>query len=68
VGRGSRAPVKIGGIGGRVISLALGPTHMCALLGDGSVKCWGQNDQGQLGDGRAGSDRPRPARVLGLGR
>jgi alpha-tubulin suppressor-like RCC1 family protein len=67
VGGHSRAPVKIRGIGGRVVSLAVGPTHTCALLGDGSVKCWGQNGQGQLGDGHAGSTRPRPGRVIGLG-
>lgn len=33
-----------------VQSLALGQTHACALLMDGTVRCWGQGDSGQLGD------------------
>lgn len=32
-------------------SLALGKDHSCALLTDGSVKCWGSNSFGQLGNG-----------------
>ncbi len=30
--------------------LALGNGHSCALLGDGRVKCWGNNSLGQVGD------------------
>jgi hypothetical protein len=32
-------------------SITLGGDHTCALLSTGSVKCWGLNDLGQLGDG-----------------
>jgi alpha-tubulin suppressor-like RCC1 family protein len=33
------------------ISSSLGSSHTCALLSDGSGKCWGSNSYGQLGDG-----------------
>ena len=33
------------------ISLALGEGFTCALLDDGSIKCWGQDNEGQRGDG-----------------
>ncbi len=34
-----------------VQQIATGNTRSCALLSDDSVKCWGNNDEGQLGSG-----------------
>ena len=31
--------------------IATGESHTCARLADGTVKCWGRNDHGQLGQG-----------------
>jgi alpha-tubulin suppressor-like RCC1 family protein len=41
------ATIDLGGL--RVLSLATGRNHTCALLEDGTVKCWGHNQHGQLG-------------------
>ena len=32
-------------------SLACGSQHTCAVLSDDTIKCWGRNDMGQLGQG-----------------
>src|SRR3569832_2245523 len=37
------------GTGRRAQHIALGFAHTCALLDNGQVKCWGDNDSGQLG-------------------
>jgi alpha-tubulin suppressor-like RCC1 family protein len=42
--------------------IATGLSHSCALLEDGSVRCWGGNFAGQLGDGSL-EDRSGPGRV-----
>jgi hypothetical protein len=37
--------------GSKVVEVALGHSHTCALVDDGRVKCWGRNQNGQLGLG-----------------
>ena len=53
------------GLGGRIISLAVGAWHTCALTDTGGVQCWGCNAHGELGDGTT-TDRGRPGDVSGL--
>lgn len=38
-------------VGGRVGQVALHEGHTCAVLTDGSIRCWGANTYGQLGYG-----------------
>jgi alpha-tubulin suppressor-like RCC1 family protein len=49
----SHVPTVVPGLGKAIaISVAgAAPIHTCALLRDGSAKCWGTNDTSQLGDG-----------------
>lgn len=49
---------------GRYVQLALGSAHSCALRENGSVFCWGQNDEGELG-GADASVAGEPTRVAG---
>lgn len=39
------------GTNARVIQIAAGSDHVCVLIVDGTVKCWGYNGGGQLGKG-----------------
>ncbi|MCV6637233.1 FG-GAP-like repeat-containing protein [Candidatus Albibeggiatoa sp. nov. NOAA] len=47
----SLIPVDVDGLTSGVSAITMGEFHSCALLSDGSAQCWGQNDEGQLGDG-----------------
>ncbi len=59
-------PVDVSGLTSGVTAIAAGQTHTCALVTNVGVKCWGQNNDGELGDGTAGT-RPFPASVLIVG-
>jgi alpha-tubulin suppressor-like RCC1 family protein len=62
-------PVSVtGGVLG-VLALASGDGHSCALKFDGSVACWGDNGEGQLGDATSFHSvvNPIPVAVGGLG-
>ena len=54
-------PVDLGW-GASVEAVTAGFSHSCALLDTGSIKCWGGNDFGQLGDGSTVS-HPVPVSV-----
>jgi alpha-tubulin suppressor-like RCC1 family protein len=47
-------PVQVSGIDGSnavATDIAVGGNHSCAVLKDGTILCWGDNSEGQLGDG-----------------
>jgi alpha-tubulin suppressor-like RCC1 family protein len=46
----SRTPVAVSGLTD-VVAIAAGAQHSLALLGNGTVMAWGDNEYGQLGDG-----------------
>src|SRR5690242_20437263 len=45
--------------------IAAGNLHTCQVNEDGTVRCWGDNSFGQLGDGTTIS-RATPAAVIGI--
>ncbi|MCC5866266.1 MAG: hypothetical protein JJU31_14175 [Wenzhouxiangella sp.] len=62
-------PATVTGLGGTVVSIAIGRDHACAVLNNGQARCWGNNDHGQLGNGSLSAPRQRlePVSVTGLG-
>ncbi len=45
-----------GGVPNTVKSVAAGGAHTCAILNDDTVKCWGNNSNGQIGGGPGASN------------
>lgn len=59
----SGGPLDFGGRS--AVELAAGGEHVCVILDDATVSCWGLNASGQLGVG-GGADRSAPSAPLGL--
>jgi alpha-tubulin suppressor-like RCC1 family protein len=76
----SGTPVPVVGLRGKATAVTTGIVlyfdyatfafgHTCALIADGSVQCWGNNREGQLGNGESGEGKysTQPVTVSGLG-
>jgi alpha-tubulin suppressor-like RCC1 family protein len=49
------------------MAVSVGGETACALLADRTLRCWGRNEQGQVGAGSGASRLPTPQVVSGLG-
>ncbi len=58
-------PVDVAGLNSGVASITTGHYHTCALTTSGTVKCWGNNGYGRLGDGST-INRLTPSNINGL--
>lgn len=56
-------PVDVSGLINQISAISVGEAHNCAVTKTGSVKCWGYNAYGQLGDGYVWA----PVNVVGFG-
>jgi alpha-tubulin suppressor-like RCC1 family protein len=67
---GSLLAQAVGGLPQAVEVTNGGGRHTCARLTTGAVACWGENDFGQVGNGRLGTSpvelQTRPALAVGL--
>jgi alpha-tubulin suppressor-like RCC1 family protein len=64
VAKAQPSPVLVSGLG-NVVAISGNDMHQCALRSDGTLWCWGDNDQGELGDGTT-TNRATPVQVAGI--
>ena len=62
------SPLPVPGLGnGTATQVSAGSGHTCAVTTQGAVKCWGNDDYGQIGNGGSNAARPSPEPVQALG-
>ena len=49
-----------------VLSIAAGGRHTCAVLSNGMIRCWGNNSDGRLGNGKITEDFGRTVQVANI--
>jgi len=52
---------------GDAVAVTTGAQHSCIVRSNGNVRCWGRNENGQLGNNTL-TDSPSPVLVLSVGR
>ena len=65
----SAVPVLVSGITGTTpastaVSMSVGVDHVCAVIANGEVRCWGNNHYGQLGNNAFGDPSSLPVTVV----
>ena len=66
IGTGSLTPVPVSGITTATgVSMSVGGHFGCAVLDEGTIRCWGEDARGQLGDGGS-TIADAPVAVVGI--
>ncbi len=61
-----KVPVNVAKLPAGVRTIAAGGGHTCALLASGGMRCWGDDEYGQLGNDEETTSRPNPIAVQEL--
>lgn len=56
------SPTQVSGLTNNSSLIAVGPSHTCSVLTDSSLRCWGRNQQGQIGNGNQ-TNAPSPISI-----